>query len=110
MGWTPPEGLDVAERGVEQHLKEASIAEVTTIGLDLAKLVFQAHRADAAGAVVFRKTLRRHKVLAFFAAQPPCLIAMESCGGSHYWARAICWCGSGHRRSTPCADIWLNMG
>lgn len=63
--------------------------EVTTIGLDLAKQVFQAHGADRSGAVVFRKTLRRHKVLAFFAAQPPCLVAMEACGGAHYWAREI---------------------
>lgn len=63
--------------------------EVTTIGLDLAKLVFQAHGADGSGAVIFRKTLRRHKVLAFFSAQPPCLVAMEACGGAHYWAREI---------------------
>ena len=63
--------------------------EVTTIGLDLAKLVFQAHGADGSGAVVFRKTLRRHKVLAFFAAHPPCLVAMEACGGAHHWAREI---------------------
>ena len=63
--------------------------EVTTIGLDLAKLVFQAHGAAGSGAVVFRKTLRRHKVLAFFAAQPPCLVAMEAGGGAHYWAREI---------------------
>ena len=53
------------------------------IGVDLAKQVFQAHGADGSGAVVFRKTLRRHKVLAFFAAQPPCLVAMEACGSAH---------------------------
>jgi transposase len=75
--------------GVEHHLEEASLEEVTTIGLDLAKLVFQAHGADGSGAVVFRKTLRRHKVLPFFAAQPPCRVAMEACGGAHYWAREI---------------------
>jgi hypothetical protein len=49
--------------------------EVTTIALDLAKLVFQAHGADGSGGVVFRKTLRRHKVLAFFAALPHCRTA-----------------------------------
>ncbi|MCH4152373.1 MAG: IS110 family transposase [Sphingobium sp.] len=63
--------------------------EVTTIGLDLAKLVFQAHGANGTGGVLFRKTLRRHRVLAFFATHPPCLVAMESCGGAHYWAREI---------------------
>lgn len=55
--------------------------EVSTIGLDLAKNVFQAHGADAAGAVVFRKQLRRNKVLAFFAKQSPCQVAMEACAG-----------------------------
>jgi transposase len=63
--------------------------EVSTIGLDLAKTLFQAHVADAAGAVVCRKQLRRNKVLEFFAKQPPCLVAMEACGGAHYWGREI---------------------
>jgi transposase len=63
--------------------------EVSTIGLDLAKLVFQAHGADASGNVVFRKKIRRSKVLEFFAGQPPCTVAMEACGSAHYWAREI---------------------
>ena len=63
--------------------------EARMIGLDLAKNVFQAHGADAAGAVVFRKRLRRGKVLAFFASQPACQVAMEACAGAHYWGRAI---------------------
>lgn len=63
--------------------------EISTIGLDLAKNVFQAHGADAAGAVVFRKQLRRAKVLSFFAKQPACLVAMEACAGAHHWAREI---------------------
>ena len=63
--------------------------EVITIGLDLAKSVFQAHGADAAGGVVFRKKLRRDQMLAFFADQPLCLVAMEACAGAHYWAREI---------------------
>ena len=62
---------------------------VSTIGLDLAKNVFQVHGADAAGAVVFRKQLRRGKVLTFFAKQPACLVAMEACASAHYWAREI---------------------
>ena len=65
------------------------MGEVSTIGLDLAKNVFQAHGADASGAVLFRKKLRRHQVLTFFAAQRPCMVAMEACGSSHYWAREI---------------------
>ena len=63
-------------------LEEASVKEVSTIGLDLAKYVFQLHGADAAGALVFRKKLRRGQVLAFFAALPSCLVAMEACGSA----------------------------
>ena len=60
---------------------------VTMIGLDLAKNVFQAHGSDSAGAVVFRKRLRRDKVLVFFAEQPRCQVRMEACGSAHYWGR-----------------------
>ena len=63
--------------------------EISTIGLDLAKMVFQVHGADASGAVVFRKTLRRAKVLEFFRDLPRCVAAMEACGGAHHWAREI---------------------
>ena len=65
------------------------MGEVITIGLDLAKSVFQAHGADASGEVVFRKKLRRDQVLAFFAGQRPCLVAMEACASAHHWAREI---------------------
>ncbi|RKJ99932.1 IS110 family RNA-guided transposase [Teichococcus wenyumeiae] len=65
------------------------MATTRVIGLDLAKHVFQAHGADDAGHVTFRQRLRRDKVLEFFAAQPPCLVAMEACGGAHYWGREI---------------------
>jgi transposase len=54
--------------------------------LDLAKNVFQMHGADASGAVLFRKKLRRDQVLKLLAAQPACTVAMEACGSSHYWA------------------------
>ena len=63
--------------------------EVSTIGLDLAKHVFQAHGASASGAVVFRKKLRREQVLTFFAGQPRCRVAMEACASAHHWGRAI---------------------
>jgi len=62
------------------------VGEITTIGLDLAKSVFQAHGADASGAVVFRKRLRRDQLLCFFADQPRCVVAMEACASAHYWA------------------------
>ena len=55
------------------------MAEVNMIGLDLAKNTFQAHGASADGSVVFRKKLRRDKVMAFFAGQPRCTVAMEAC-------------------------------
>lgn len=63
--------------------------EVSTIGLDIAKSVFQAHGADAGGRQLFSHRLTRAKVLPFFAAQPRCLVAMEACGSSHHWAREI---------------------
>ena len=65
------------------------MGQASTIGLDIAKRVFQAHGTDATGRVVFRKRLVRAKVLEFFAAQPPCVVALEACGGAHHWAREI---------------------
>jgi transposase len=75
--------------------------EVSTIGLDLAKNVFQAHGADSLGAVVFRKKLRRDRVLRFLADQPACMVAMEACAGSHYWAREIAKLGHHVRLIAP---------
>jgi transposase len=68
--------------------------EITTVGLDLAKRVFQVHGNNAAGQVVLRKVLRRTQVLPFFAKLPPCLVGMEACGTSHHWARELI--GLGH--------------
>ncbi len=65
------------------------MSEIITVGLDLAKNVFQAHGADAAGRAVLRKKLRRDQVLAFFAQLPACVVAMEACGGAHFWGREI---------------------
>ena len=62
---------------------------VTTIGLDLAKKVFQVHGVNAEGKVVVARKLKRKDVLAFFAKLPPCLVGMEACGSAHYWAREI---------------------
>ena len=63
--------------------------QVTTIGIDLAKSVFQVHGVDAAGGVVVKKKLRRAEVLAFFKSLPPCLVGMEACATAHFWAREI---------------------
>ena len=65
------------------------MSEIITVGLDLAKNVFQAHVADASGKAVLRKRLRRDQVLAFFGQLQPCVVAMEACGGSHFWGREI---------------------
>jgi transposase len=65
------------------------MSEIITVGLDLAKNVFQAHGADAYGRAVLRRKLRGDQVLAFFGQPPPCIVAMEACGGAHYWGREI---------------------
>ena len=65
------------------------MGEVSTIGLDVAKRVFQAHGADGSGRVLFRKRLARAEVPEFSAAQPPCVVALEACGGPHRRAREI---------------------
>ena len=62
--------------------------EITTVGLDLAKNVFQVHAIDSTGGVVVRRSLRRAQVIPFFSKLPPCLIGMEACATSHHWARA----------------------
>ncbi len=69
--------------------------EVTTIGLDLAKNVFQVHGVDDEGTVVIRRQLRRSRVLLFFKTLPPCLIGIEACATAHHWARQLI--GFGHR-------------
>src|SRR6516164_9041610 len=62
---------------------------VTTIGLDIAKSVFQVHGVDAQGKVIVRRQLKRRYVLAFFHKLPPCLIGIEACASSHYWSREL---------------------
>jgi transposase len=63
--------------------------QVTTVGLDLAKRVFQVHGVDAGGRVVMRRKLQRGEVAAFFADLPSCLVGMEACATAHHWARLI---------------------
>src|SRR5260370_8919551 len=65
------------------------MGEVSTIGLDMAKSVFQIHGVDAGGAVVIRKRISRAKVLEFFATLPTCLVGIEACPSAHYWSRRL---------------------
>jgi transposase len=65
------------------------MGEVSTIGLDIAKSVLQAHGVDVDGAVVIRKRIGRAKVLEFFAAPPACLIGIEACPSAHHWGRRL---------------------
>ena len=62
---------------------------VTTIGLDIAKSVFQVHGIDAEGKVIVRRQLKRRHILAFFAKLPPCLVGIEACASSHHWSREL---------------------
>ena len=78
--------------------------QITTIGLDIAKNVFQVHGIDSSEQVVVRKQLRRSQVLAFFKTLPPCLVGMEACATAHYWARELTKLG--HRvRLMPAKDV-----
>jgi transposase len=65
------------------------MGEVSTVGLDIAKSVFQVHGVDADGAVVMRKRIGRAKLLEFFAALPPCVVGIEACPSAHHWSRKL---------------------
>lgn len=71
------------------------MGEVSTIGLDIAKSVFQVHGVDGAGAVVMRKRISRAKMLAFFGELSPCLVGIEACPSAHHWGRELA--ALGHR-------------
>ncbi|TAK52501.1 MAG: IS110 family transposase, partial [Gammaproteobacteria bacterium] len=80
---------------VQYTSKGESVMKITTSGIDVAKTVFQVHGIDEHGKVVLRRQLRRSQVLLFFGRLEPCLIGMEACASSHYWARKLI--GLGHR-------------
>src|SRR5207248_8266478 len=75
--------------------------QLTTIGLDIAKNVFQLHGVDAAGNVLLRKQLRRGDVLRLFSGLSPCLVGMEACATAHYWARELAKLGHTVRLMPP---------
>src|SRR6266481_1560936 len=103
MGWMAPFcGIDVPKLGVRNQLeREPSMKEVSTVGLDLAKKVFQVHGVDARGTVVVRRALRRSQLLAWFAKLPRCLVGMEACATAHYWARELAKLGHDVRLIPP---------
>ena len=75
--------------------------QVTTIGLDLAKNIFQVHGVNEDGSVAFNRPVRRAQLLKFFEKQPPCLVGMEACGSSHYWGRELTKLGHEVRLMAP---------
>lgn len=74
---------------------------IATIGLDLAKSVFQIHGIDSSGEVIVRRALRRAQLLDFFRKLAPCLVGMEACASAHFWARHIRACGHDVRIIPP---------
>jgi transposase len=79
----------------------ADFSSVTTVGLDLAKHVFQVHCVDALGRVVLTKSIRRGKLLEFFNSLPSCLVGLEACGSAHHWARELIKLGHDARLMPP---------
>jgi len=77
------------------------MSELATVGIDLAKSVFQIHGVDQTGRVLVRRQLRRSQLLAFFEKRPRCLIGMEACAGSHDWGRRLQEMGHDVRLMTP---------
>jgi hypothetical protein len=69
--------------------KGRPLLKITTVGVDLAKNIFQIHGVNEHGKAVLRKQVRREQLAAFFANLPPCLIGFEACGGAHHWARKL---------------------
>ena len=98
MGWMAPLRHQCAKLVFsENHQeREPSMSEITTVGLDLAKHVFQVHGIDAEGTTILRRRLRRYQVLAFFSRLPRCVVGMEACATAHYWARELA--ALGHHR------------
>jgi len=81
--------MDVGAVGAPTIQRSQAMQAITTIGLDIAKSVFQVHGVDEAGNVVFRRQLKRRYVLPFFQKLPPCLVGIEACATSHYWSREL---------------------
>jgi transposase len=100
---------EVWQVGAVEYLKGApqmgkakvNLNSVTTVGLDLAKHVFQIHAVDVDGRIVITSALRRKDVLSFFGSLPPCIIGLEACGSAHHWARELVKLGHDARLMPP---------
>src|SRR4051794_3236296 len=104
MRWTPPaDGIEVpAWKWCATTTKAGDVRmQITTVGLDIAKNLFQVHGADAQVRVALKRKLARGKVLEFFAALPACLVGLEACGAAHYWARELTRLGHQVRLMPP---------
>src|SRR5690349_17762160 len=102
MRWTSPgSGAAAPHNGQDVFHQGDCAMSAAFIGLDLAKSVFQVHGVDAQGKVVVTKRLRRDAVLAFFANLPVCVVGMEACAGSHFWARELTRLGHTVRLMAP---------
>jgi transposase len=84
-----------------RHFVRRFIMTITTIGLDLAKNVFQVHGADERGKAVLRKQLRRDQVTSFFAKLEPCIVGIEACGGAHFWGAKLTTLGHTVKMMSP---------
>ena len=89
-GGRPPNGIKMCQNEpLKLKQREPSVEQITRIGMDTSKHVFQLHGVDAAEQPVLRKKLRRKDVVPFFEKCPPTLVAIEACGASHHWARLL---------------------
>jgi transposase len=90
-GWTAPDGIIGAKLVVfdSLQLRRPSMAQISMIGLDLAKNEFQVHGIEASGQVVMPRQLRRRQLEKLFAALSPCAVGLEACGGAHHWGRVL---------------------
>jgi transposase len=97
-------GCRISSKGAPQMGKakvNLNLNSVTTVGLDLAKHVFQIHAVDVDGRIVITSALRRKDVLSFFGSLPPCVIGLEACGFAHHWARELVKLGHDARLMPP---------
>ena len=99
MAWTTSSAA--LRRRLVGAINQEPAMSVTTIGLDLAKSIFQVHGVDAAGYPILKRRIRRQGLLAFFDALPPCLVGMEACSSAHHWARELVELGHDVRLIPP---------
>src|SRR6202790_3881773 len=81
--------MDVGAVEGSHDSEERPMQTITTIGLDIAKSVFQVHAVDATGQVVIRRQLKRRYVVVFFQKLSPCLVGIEACASAHHWSREL---------------------